>query len=80
MGCINRSKVFTPSGFPGSKSLSKSKHGAGSGKMSSAHGVTTKGATKGMSHASGRVGAGKKAFSHNFKEGPCPIGGGKKGY
>ncbi len=24
MGCINRSKVYTPSGFPGQKSMSKS--------------------------------------------------------
>lgn len=81
MTCINRSKVFTPSAFPGSKSLSTKKHGVGSGKMSSAHGTNSGNATKGMSHASGRVGAGKKGFgSGNFKQGPCNIGSGKKGY
>ena len=79
MSCIDRSKVNTPSGFPGRKVMSSARHGQGSGKMSSAHGVTTKGATKGMVHASGRVGAGHKGFgSGNFKQGPCPIGDSSK--
>lgn len=73
MGCINRSKVYTPKSFPGSKSLSTAKHGVGSGKMSSAHGVTTKGATKGMSNASGRLGAGTRSFGKG-KQGPTKIG------
>lgn len=75
MGCINRSKVYTPSSFPGSKSLSTSRHGQGSGKMSSKHGTNSGNPTKGMSNASGRIGARKESFSRGeFKQGPCPIG------
>ena len=75
---IDRSKVYKPSSFPGSKSMSTIKHGVGSGKMSSKHGTNSGSPTKGMSHAAGRIGAGKKGFAHNFKQGPCNIS--KKGY
>ena len=74
MGCIDRSKVFTPKNFPGSKSMPTAKHGAGSGKMSSAHGTGKSSPTKGMSNADNRVGHGTRGFKQNFKQGPCPIG------
>lgn len=74
MGCIDRSKVFTPKSFPGYKTISSKQHGQSSGRMSSAHGTTTKNATKGMSNATGRIGSDTRSFSKNYKQGPCPIG------
>jgi hypothetical protein len=104
MGCINRTKVNTPSGFPGQKSMSSARMPTGSnhstGKainrstvntpkswpgqksISAQKGVVSAKQTSGMvTHGGDRVGAGKKTFSSgNFKQGPCKIGSGKKGY
>lgn len=78
MTCIDRSKVFTPKNFPGSKSMPTSHNGQGSGKMSSAHGTTAGGPTKAMKHSAGRIGADCPGFSGTMKKGPRPIS--KKGY
>lgn len=66
---INRSKVDTPKSFPGQKSMNAQK------------GVLSASKTSGMVNAGGRLGANKSGFSSgNFKQGPCNIGSGKKGY
>jgi hypothetical protein len=52
--------------YSGGKSMPKSHMPKSSGKMSSAHGVTTKGATKNMQNASNRVGADTRAFKHTL--------------
>jgi len=79
MGCIDRSKVNTPAGFPGKRSMSTKHMPMPQGKMSSAKGVVSASKTSGTMGGSNRVGAGKSGFkSASFKQGPCPIGSGSK--
>lgn len=63
-GATNRSKVYTPDGFPGYACPNP------------AHGLTRNSSpTKGMINAEGRLGASKKGFSSGgIAQGPNPIG------
>lgn len=99
MTCIDRSKVFTPKSWPGSKSMSTARMPKGSGHstrgcidrskvntpgnwpgqktINPAKGVLSAKPTSGMVNANGggdRVGAGKRTFHQNFKQGPSTIG------
>ena len=60
--------------YEGGRSMPKSKSGlTGSGKMSSAHGLNSGNATKGMRHAEGRIGAGCKGFSSGIPGDKSPV-------
>lgn len=64
----------------GSQGLSTKHMPSSQGKVSSAHGTNSGNESKGMINAGGRIGKGRGFSSGHFKQGPCPIGTGKKGY